>query len=85
MPAEGVTLSPKDQLLSTQEIVSLASMFVREGTTKIRLTGGEPLVRKDLVDLIGKQSLCENRYIARGLYIFPIPKGYFPLFDLRLI
>ena len=59
MPAEGVTLSPKEQLLSTQEIVSLASMFVREGTTKIRLTGGEPLVRKDLVDLIGKQSLCE--------------------------
>lgn len=55
MPEEGVVnLTPKQQLLSSAEIVELSRMFVKEGVRKIRLTGGEPLVRADLVDLIGK-------------------------------
>ena len=54
MPAEGVPLSAKDRLLSSDEILQLARLFVREGITKIRLTGGEPLVRKDIVELVGK-------------------------------
>jgi tRNA A37 methylthiotransferase MiaB len=41
MPAEGVTLQPKEAILSTDEIVTLARLFVRAGVTKIRLTGGE--------------------------------------------
>ena len=53
MPEEGITLSQKDKLLSTNEIVSLARLFVKEGITKIRLTGGEPTVRQDLVDIVG--------------------------------
>nr|CAD7452305.1 unnamed protein product [Timema tahoe] len=52
MPAEGVSLTPKLQLLATDEVLRLAELFVREGVTKIRLTGGEPTVRKDLVDII---------------------------------
>nr|CAD7396397.1 unnamed protein product [Timema cristinae] len=52
MPAEGVSLTSKSQLLSTDEVLRLAELFVREGVTKIRLTGGEPTVRKDLVDII---------------------------------
>ncbi|XP_041469029.1 molybdenum cofactor biosynthesis protein 1-like isoform X2 [Lytechinus variegatus] len=52
MPEEGVTLSPKERLLSTDEILHLAKLFVSEGVDKIRLTGGEPLVRKDIVDII---------------------------------
>nr|CAD7199477.1 unnamed protein product [Timema douglasi] len=52
MPAEGVSLTSKPQLLSTDEVLRLAELFVREGVTKIRLTGGEPTVRKDLVDII---------------------------------
>ncbi|XP_053399447.1 molybdenum cofactor biosynthesis protein 1-like [Mercenaria mercenaria] len=52
MPEEGVDLTPKERLLSTAEILRLSEMFVREGITKIRLTGGEPLVRKDLVHII---------------------------------
>ena len=48
MPAEGVPLTPRDNLLSTREIVHLASIFVDNGVDKIRLTGGEPLVRPDI-------------------------------------
>lgn len=52
MPAEGVELAPKEDMLTTDEIVRLASLFVRNGTTKIRLTGGEPTLRPDLVPLL---------------------------------
>ena len=44
MPEDGVTLSPKDNILTTDEIIKLATIFVGEGIKKIRLTGGEPLV-----------------------------------------
>jgi cyclic pyranopterin phosphate synthase len=45
MPAEGLNWLPKDQVLSDDEIVRLAEVFVGLGVTSIRLTGGEPLVR----------------------------------------
>ena len=54
MPEEGVELAPKSHLLSDDEVVRLAEMFVKQGVTKIRLTGGEPTVRKGVVDLVGK-------------------------------
>ncbi|XP_013414048.1 molybdenum cofactor biosynthesis protein 1-like isoform X2 [Lingula anatina] len=53
MPEEGVDLTPKNKLLSTEEIITLSRLFVKEGIEKIRLTGGEPLIRKDLLDIIG--------------------------------
>ncbi len=52
MPEEGVPLSPARDLLTTAEIVLLASLFVSQGVTKIRLTGGEPTVRRDIVPLM---------------------------------
>ncbi|KAF9360721.1 Molybdenum cofactor synthesis protein 1 [Mortierella sp. NVP85] len=52
MPAEGVELSPNEDILTTPEIIRLARLFVKEGVTKIRLTGGEPTVRKDIVELV---------------------------------
>ncbi|TPX48793.1 hypothetical protein SeLEV6574_g01833 [Synchytrium endobioticum] len=52
MPAEGVPLTPKPQLLSAFEILKLARLFVQEGVTKIRLTGGEPTVRADLLNIV---------------------------------
>lgn len=52
MPAEGVPLSPSAHLLTTPEIVYLSELFVKEGITKIRLTGGEPTVRKDILPLM---------------------------------
>ncbi|XP_009614989.1 GTP 3',8-cyclase, mitochondrial isoform X2 [Nicotiana tomentosiformis] len=51
MPAEGVELTPSPQLLSQDEIVHLASLFVSSGVNKIRLTGGEPTIRKDIEEL----------------------------------
>jgi molybdenum cofactor biosynthesis protein A len=57
MPEEGVSLSPKGHLLTFEEIEHLARLFVRHGVDKIRLTGGEPLVRKDvevLVERLGR-------------------------------
>ncbi|KAL2257030.1 hypothetical protein VTK26DRAFT_761 [Humicola hyalothermophila] len=52
MPEEGVPLSPSRELLTTPEIVLLSSLFVSQGVTKIRLTGGEPTVRRDIVPLM---------------------------------
>lgn len=52
MPAEGVPLSPKQHLLTTDEIITIAKVFVQQGVRKIRLTGGEPTVRRDLVEII---------------------------------
>ncbi|KAI5815316.1 hypothetical protein BZA77DRAFT_388486 [Pyronema omphalodes] len=52
MPEDGISLSPADHLLSTNEIIELARLFIKEGVTKIRLTGGEPTVRKDIVELV---------------------------------
>lgn len=51
MPAEGVPLKPKDAQLTTDEIERLVRLFLAEGIKKIRLTGGEPLVRKDAVEI----------------------------------
>ncbi len=53
MPEEGVTLTPKPELLTTAEVQRLAELFVRSGVDKIRLTGGEPTVRRDLEDIVG--------------------------------
>jgi molybdenum cofactor biosynthesis protein A len=47
MPAEGIALTPRAHLMTADEIVTIAKTFVKLGVTKIRLTGGEPLVRKD--------------------------------------
>ncbi|KAG6252220.1 hypothetical protein E4U24_000647 [Claviceps purpurea] len=52
MPAEGVPLSPNRDLLTTPEIIMLSSIFVSQGVSKIRLTGGEPTVRRDIVPLM---------------------------------
>ncbi|OLL22510.1 Molybdenum cofactor biosynthesis protein 1 [Neolecta irregularis DAH-3] len=52
MPEEGVQLSPSDDLLTTPEILKLARLFVGQGVSKIRLTGGEPTVRKDIIQLV---------------------------------
>ena len=52
MPAEGIALTPRAHLMTAEEIVTIAKTFVKLGVTKIRLTGGEPLVRKDAKNII---------------------------------
>lgn len=54
MPANGILLSPKSKLMTADEIYTIAKTFVAHGVNKIRLTGGEPLVRKDAREVIEK-------------------------------
>lgn len=56
MPEAGVDLTKRSQLLSSDEIVRLAELFVAAGVDKIRLTGGEPTLRSDIVDLTRRLS-----------------------------
>lgn len=52
MPEEGIHYLPKKELLSFEEIYRLVSLLAGMGITKVRLTGGEPFVRTDLMKLI---------------------------------
>ncbi|SNR58806.1 GTP 3',8-cyclase MoaA [Flavobacterium sp. ov086] len=60
MPADGIALSPKASLMTADEIFALAQTFVENGVDKIRLTGGEPLLRKDFPEIISKLSTLET-------------------------
>ena len=50
--AEDMTFLPKKDVLSFEEVEAIAGAFIARGTTKIRLTGGEPLVRRDIMNLV---------------------------------
>jgi len=52
MPEKGMEWINKKELLTFNEIQRLATIFAKVGIKKIRLTGGEPLVRKDLNQLV---------------------------------
>ncbi|MDN3491898.1 GTP 3',8-cyclase MoaA [Winogradskyella bathintestinalis] len=56
MPSEGVPLAPRKHLMDANEIYEIAKVFAANGVDKIRLTGGEPLVRKDFSDIIKRLS-----------------------------
>jgi len=61
MPEEGVPLTPDSKLLSTPEILHIANLFVSQGVTKIRLTGGEPTIRKDIVELVAELGKLKSK------------------------
>jgi cyclic pyranopterin phosphate synthase len=50
--AEEMTFLPRAQILSLEEIYALATVFAELGVKKIRITGGEPLVRKGALELL---------------------------------
>src|SRR5712692_5736465 len=52
MPAEGLVWLPKAEILTYEEIVRLVDVFVRLGVKEIKLTGGEPTVRRELPSLV---------------------------------
>lgn len=57
MPAEGVPLTPKPELLTNDEMLAIARIAVAAGVDEIRLTGGEPLLRPDITPIV--QGLAE--------------------------
>ena len=61
--AETMTFLPKSEVLSLEEIAVIAERFIARGIRKIRLTGGEPLIRRDVTQLIGRL----GSHVGRGL------------------
>ncbi len=70
MPEEGVKLTPRSHLMTYEEIYDIAKIFVKHGVKKIRLTGGEPLIRKDIPIILEKlASLGVNLSISTNAVI----------------
>lgn len=61
--SEDMTFLPKKEVLSFEEIETISTAFVKRGVTRLRLTGGEPLVRRDIMDLV--RTL--GRHLGHGL------------------
>ncbi|MCM2477553.1 GTP 3',8-cyclase MoaA [Rhizobium sp. CG5] len=56
--SERMTFMPRKDILSLDELARVAHAFIRVGVRKIRITGGEPLVRKDVIELFRDLSAC---------------------------
>ncbi|MGD8214134.1 GTP 3',8-cyclase MoaA [Aestuariimicrobium sp. Y1814] len=54
MPAEGVPWLPRQSLLSPEELMRIVRIGLNEGITEVRLTGGEPLLRPDVVEIVAR-------------------------------
>ena len=54
MPAEGVPWLPRASLLDPAELMRVVKVAVRAGITEVRLTGGEPLLRPDIVEIVAR-------------------------------
>lgn len=73
MPETGIAAKPHAEILSFEEIYTIVNIAAGLGIHKVRITGGEPLVRKDLVSLIGKlrpiKNLKEICLTTNGIYL----------------
>ncbi|GAA4402630.1 GTP 3',8-cyclase MoaA [Fodinibacter luteus] len=61
MPAEGLDWLPKPEMLTDDELVRLVAVMVGLGVTQVRLTGGEPLLRRSLVDVVRRVASLHPR------------------------
>jgi molybdenum cofactor biosynthesis protein A len=60
MPEEGIQFAPKTQILSYEEMIRLVTVLSEMGISKVRLTGGEPFVRKDIMHLIAQMAALDG-------------------------
>jgi cyclic pyranopterin phosphate synthase len=60
MPEEGIPLISHEEILTYEEMLRVVRVFATQGISKVRLTGGEPLVRKGIVDFISRLSQIEQ-------------------------
>ncbi len=75
MPEENYVWLPRESLLSFEELDRLAGIFIGLGATKLRLTGGEPLLRHDLPTLVGmlasREGLRDLALTTNGILLGP--------------
>lgn len=60
MPSEGIDFANKDKLFTIDELTTVSRILVEQGIDKLRITGGEPFVRKDLMVLLRRLSKMEG-------------------------
>ncbi len=60
MPAEGIALKEPREILRYEELLRIARIAVRRGITRIRITGGEPLVRRGIIEFLGELSRMDG-------------------------
>ena len=76
MPEKGITYVPRTELLSYEEMIRLVNLVVELGISKIRITGGEPFIRKDLMSFLANisqlESLTEINITTNGTLIHKI-------------
>jgi cyclic pyranopterin phosphate synthase len=85
MPAEGVPLIPRERILSSEEIVEITRMAVGMGVSKVRITGGEPLVRRRIVELVGMIARIDGvEDFGMTSNAIALPEFAQPLFDAGL-
>ena len=74
MPEEGVPFQTRDRLLGRKEIYKIIKIMADLGVSKVRFTGGEPLIRKDLIDLIhfaSKQMNIDSIHLTTNGVLLP--------------
>jgi cyclic pyranopterin phosphate synthase len=75
MPKEGISLIGHDDILSYEELLRIACIAVKKGITKIRITGGEPLARKGVVQFVsalsGIQGIQDLSMTTNGILLSP--------------
>ena len=85
MPQEGISLLPQSNILSFEEITRIARLFLEIGGQKIKLTGGEPLTQKGIVNLVrmisSLQPIADFGLTTNGFYL---KKLAHPLFEAGL-
>lgn len=64
MPEEGIPLTPEHHLPSVNELMAIVSVFKEMGVDKIRLTGGEPMARKELPDILARLHQMDFRKLC---------------------
>ena len=81
MPPEGITIKGHDAILTYEELLLIAETAVEIGIEKIRITGGEPLVRSGIVSFLGKLSAIPGLkhlvLTTNGALLAPMAEGLF--------
>ena len=87
MPAEGIEWKPRDEILSYEELYRIIRVAVQRGLKKVRITGGEPTVRRGLVEFVAmlgalkEQGLEEIAMTTNGILLAHYAQ---PLYDAGL-